>query len=686
MKTLLQCRCLVAGLVFGCAASAFATNASIRNPNSDLAVPGNWSNWDSMVATDGGALVNASGHYTLSADIEVNGFIADATGTRFYLDMNDGRTVTAKGYNRHAFGTNKASDSQFWITGGTFLVPETYFKAASDNFAIVTPQRNHDTVNNGSGVIMGVYNRAGDPNRTVNVKMMVPEIRVGYGTDNWFVASNHAEVTVGRLNIGFYPRGVGNGVVIDSGAVVTITNMTALSIGDSSASASNTLQISNGGSLTGVDRLWFSGGIGNTFRLSGSATDLTLPCSGDKTYIRGVGNTFEILDGAHYTMGAPGTANGRMWIGCAADQNYNTLRIAGAGSLLTAPGGNFLVGQNCSTSNGLVIADGGTFKCARLQIGYGGTAAKPAFGTYLKMTNGAVLTNMSDYVCVGYGNDGDKLPHVSDSRADISDSTVYCPNFYISHNTGAVNSAVCLVRSAIKASGTVNICNNGRGGLLDLRDGSAVTCANFYAGHVTSQEPTAVWAGSGATVRVKDSTIDATGNFIFYGTNTTLVVDNGQIVANDVQLPFYYNPDHDCRIEIRGRNAKIRGKGAYVNGGFRLGFRRDTRITFVIPANGYAEAPLQADEARINFSMNAEAGDTPVVFDFSESGDTAFETLLVQAKGANAEIATSEKVKNKMREALAAALPENKTAKLSFSKTEIRLTYGPKKGLALTIR
>ena len=27
---------------------------------------------------------------------------------------------------------------------------------------------------------------------------------------------------------------------------------------------------------------------------------------------------------------------------------------------------------------------------------------------------------------------------------------------------------------------------------------------------------------------------------------------------------------------------------------------RDTQIKFVVPANGYAEAPLQADEARIN--------------------------------------------------------------------------------------
>ena len=113
---------------------------------------------------------------------------------------------------------------------------------------------------------------------------------------------------------------------------------------------------------------------------------------------------------------------------------------------------------------------------------------------------------------------------------------------------------------------------------------------------------------------------------------------------------------------------------------------RDTQIKFVVPANGYAEAPLQADEARINFSMNAEVGDTPVVFDFSECGDAEFETLLVQAKSANAEIATSEKVKNKMREALAAALPENRTAKLSFSKTEIRLAYGRKKGLTLVFR
>lgn len=680
-------RSLVMGLVVGSAASAFATNASIKNANSDLAVKSNWSNWDQMVSTGGGALINASGHYTLSADIEVNGFIADATGTRFYLDMNDGRTVTSKGYNRHAFGTNQAKDSQFWITGGTFFVPETYYKSANDNFAIISPQRNHDTANNGYGVIFGVYNRAGDPNRTENVKVMVPEIRVGYGTNSWFIASNRAEVTVGKLNIGFYPRGVGNGVIIDSGAVVTVTNMVGLSIGNSGASVSNTLQISDGGSLTGVDRLFFeSGSYGNTIRISGAATDLTLPHTNDRVYIRGQHNTFEVLDGAHYTMGAPGTAQGRMWVGCAADQNYNTVRIAGAGSLLTAPGGNFLVGQNCSTSNGLVIADGGTFKCAKVHIGYGGTAAAPSFGAYLRMTNGAVLTNTADFVSVGYGNDGDKLPYTSDSRADIVDSTVYTPDFYISHNTGAVNSAVCLVNGKIKASGTINICNNGRGGLLDLKDNSAVTCANFYTGHGTSQEATALWAGSGATVCVKDSTIDSTGNFIFYGSNTTLVVDNGQITANDVQLPFYFTPDHDCKIEIRGRKAKIRGKGSYVQGAFRLGFRRDTQIKFVVPANGYEEAPLQADLARINFSMNAEAGDTPVVFDFSECGDTEFETLLVQAKSADAEIATSDKVKNKMRAALAAALPEGKKAKLTFSKNEIKLTYGPKKGLLLLFR
>ena len=69
-------RSLVMGLVVGSAASAFATNASIKNANSDLAVKSNWSNWDQMVSTGGGALINASGHYTLSADIEVNGFIA----------------------------------------------------------------------------------------------------------------------------------------------------------------------------------------------------------------------------------------------------------------------------------------------------------------------------------------------------------------------------------------------------------------------------------------------------------------------------------------------------------------------------------------------------------------------------------------------------------------------------------
>ena len=618
---------LAAGVVLWGAACAWGANATLKKADCDLADPNNWNSW----AGNGGLYLTLSGHFTMSADMEVHGFIADdgKPNLRFYFDLDDDRVLTALGDTRHAFGSNSGVNSQFWVTGGTFLVPETcwYQKTGAtraNNYAIIAPQRQSTAK---GGVTFGVFNREGDTKRTKNAKVMTPMLRVGYGYDNWFVASNNAEVVVGEVDLGYYAAAAANnGILIDSGAQMTVTNQAVLTTGAGSGVVSNSFIVSDGGGISGFDRFQMKG-VGDLLAFRGAGTDVSFP-STTKSEILGRGDRIEVTGGASLTLSH--NAQGRVWLGGLASSVSNVIRVAGAGSRFVANGTGFLLGQNTGSDNGVEVTDGARADFNSLHVGHAGTAANPVRGCYLKVSDGGVVVDAGETDVGGASNAGSGNEYSEGNWLEVtSGGVVSNDTLQIGCFTSSRDNAVVVDGGRIRTTRNV-FCNyKGVGSRVTIRNGGVLDVGGQFFTGLNDQNAT--WCGTDARVEVlSGGVLSAAGNVHFHGTNSTLVVSNGTVSAEGmIHLPYYYPADRSCHVVIAGANPVVRaanGKGDR----FGIGFRYDAQVHFVVPDGGYAEAPFQSLKGEVNMANNWQV---PMTFDLSACGrGLCFETVLIESK------------------------------------------------------
>lgn len=616
-------------LVLLAAVWTYAGPAELKSDNqrvdNELTNTDNWSDW----AGNNGWKLQRSGHFTMSSDMSTHGIVNDSgfPNVKFYFDFTDDRVLTTRGDGRHAFGLNSGIGSQYWVTGGTFLVPETFWSSGENNQAVIAPQRGNTST--GRNCIFGVYNRV-DTSRTKNARVKTPMIRVGWGENNWFVASNNAEVTVGVCEIGAYGSGNGNGILVDSGATMVMTNCLTLKIGSASTSSSNSFIVSNGGVVSGCQRFALGGGEGNKLAFRGVGTDVTFSGSSEKSLMEVVGGRLEVLDGAHFSMEGN---QGRVWMGTSRGYFGNEVLVSGNGSQLRCAGNGFLVGQESSSNNSVRVSQGARAEFTSIHVGHAGTQSYPVKNNVLRVEDGGVVVDSAEMdiggaTNAGLGNDwsyGNRLEIVSGGIVSNQSLRVGC-------FSNSIANAILIDNARMRTSSVVYFNDKGRGSRLTVRNGGVLSAGNHI--FVGSNDDGAVWRGADAYVEVlSGGAIRTDREFIFHGTNTTLVVSNALVeAAGCVQLPFNAD-DRLVRIVLAGTNPVIRSTEPYNKGSYAIGIRREAEIEFVVPQGGYVEAPIQATDGRLGIFNTLT--DHPIRFDLSKCDLTSqFTTVLAEAKGA----------------------------------------------------
>lgn len=655
-------------IVFSCECPALVTWTNSKG-DWDVAKTANWS------GTDNQWKMNVAGHYFLLSDWTLNGMILDegVLGRVYYFDFAADRTLTIQGASRHAIATNGAKNQRLDITGGTVLITEENWKTGEDNLALIAPQR-AKTNTAGENIVIAAYNR----DATSNVRIKTPMIRVGWGKDNWFVASNKAEVTVGVCDVGAYGPGNGNGILVDSGATMTFTNETTLLIGAASTSTSNRFIVSNGGKIAGCQRLEIKGGAGNILAFRGTGTDVTFSGASAKSIIEGSGLTLEVSEGAKFTMEG---VQGRIWMGTASGHAGNTIAVSGEGSVFQAKGTGFLVGQNAARNQRVIVSDGARAEFASIHVGHGGQAAAPVRDNLLRVEHGVVVDSDITYVGgakgAGTGNE-----YSSGNRLEIVGGIVSNAALYVGYFAYSKSNSVDIAGGCLRSTGDV-FCNfSGTGSAVTVRDGGELDVGGRFFAGLHDQNSTA--SGSDARVEVlSGGSLCAASHVMFHGTNGTLVVSNGVVEAGgEIQLPYYFAPDRGMRVVLAGTNPVIRSSAAYVKTSYAFGTRYDAQFHFVVPQGGFVEPPLQTVEGRLGI-FNTET-DTPFTFDFSACDlQKPFETVLARAQG-EGELYVADGMMDKIN----AAIPSvggRKVARVRRVGNELRLLVGFK-GMAIIFR
>lgn len=659
---------LVLLIVFSCECPALVTWKNSVG-DWDVAKTANWS------GTDNQWKMNVAGHYFLLSDWTLDGMILDegTLGKVYYFDFAADRTLTIQGKSRHAIATNGAKNQRLDITGGTVLITEENWKAGTDNLALIAPQRQSSNAA-GENIVIAAYNR----DATSNVRIKTPMIRVGWGKDNWFVASNKAEVTVGVCDVGAYGPGNGNGILVDSGATMTFTNETTLLIGAASTSTSNKFIVSNGGKISGCQRFEIKGGVGNLLAFRGAGTDVTFSGASAKSVFEGSGLTLEVSEGAKFTMEG---VQGRVWMGTASGHAGNTIAVSGEGSVFRAKGTGFLVGQNAARNQRVIVSDGARAEFASIHVGHGGQAAAPVCDNLLRVEHGVVVDSGATYVG-GANGAGTGNEYSSGNRLEIVGGIVSNAALYVGYFAQSKSNSVDIAGGCLRSTGDV-FCNfSGTGSAVTVRDGGELDVGGSFFAGLHDQNSTA--SGSDARVEVlSGGSLCAASHVMFHGTNGTLVVSNGVVEAGgEIQLPYYFAPDRGMRVVLAGTNPVIRSSAAYVKTAYAFGTRYDTQFHFVVPQGGFVEAPLQTAEGRLGI-FNTET-DTPFTFDFSACDlQQPFETVLASAQG-EGELYVADGMLDKIN----AAIPSEggrKVAKVRRVGNELRLLVGFK-GLAIIVR
>ena len=676
--TLAVILCMVAGV---CRANRFFSPAV----DWDIGNARNWMRWTTVeksidydgteVATDTydpQLTLDTAGHYTLHRDLTVLRCVADTgtNGKQLYFDFDDGVTFTARGManGSQAFGMNGGVNILFALTGGTFLIPEAYCTGTSWGNGSTYASRMAFPRGPGTGerttnVTFAVYNRTG---ATAALKTPLLQLRCGY--NSLLVVSNNASATVGTLQLGD-DLSMSNGVLVASGGLFTLTNSTGvLKIGGSSNGQCAHFTVANGGRLAGVDSFNLDAGKGHLLAFRGTGTDVTLP-SISKSFLQGGGHSLEVTDGAHLTLAG---GQGRIWVGNSVSHYSNRVYVAGAGTRLMCEGTGTFCGNGGSKYDSLTVTDGAYAEIRRFHIGQ----HEGSKGCVCRVDNGGVLVDKdvdsgaARGMIVGFGESSKYT--VSNTMVVASGGIVSNQYMTVGTFTNCWDNTLEIDGGKMYTAGPVMAARQGYGSRLTVKNGGVLEAGGSLltgsGGNQTNNLGRALSAD--CTIEVLSGGMISASEFICYGSNHTITVENGRLLAKtgNIQIPCYTGGDWSPTVNISGTNPVLRAGAVYHSGQYALAIRRDAKINIKVPQGGFKEPPFQTVEGRLGL-FNTLA-DVPCTFDLSECSPGRPVYTVIAEAGNGAELYIPDDWLAKTR----AALPED--ARLVKTGGKLMFCYG----------
>lgn len=666
--------CIVAGT---CAA-----NQSFTNAKRDWDF-GNAQNWNgksidydgSETATssyDPQLVLSVTGHYKLTRDLTVLRCVADSgtNGKQLYFDFDDGVTLTVRGManGSQAFGMNGGMNILFALTGGTFLIPEAYCTGSSWGSGSKYASRMAFPRGNGSGerttnVTFAVYNRA---DATAALKTPLLQLKCGY--NSLLVVSNNASATVGTLQLGD-DLSMSNGVLVASGGLFTLTNSTGvLKIGGSSNGQCAHFTVADGGRLSGVDSFNLDAGKGHLLAFRGTGTDVTLP-STSKSFLQGGGHSLEVTDGAHLTLAG---GQGRIWVGNTVNHYSNRVYVAGAGTRFVCEGTGTFCGNGGSKYDSLTVTDGAYAEIRRFHIGQH-TGSR---GCVCRVEKGGVLVDKdtdsgaAGGMVSGYGESGGYT--VSNTMVVASGGIISNQYMTVGTFTNCWDNTLEIDGGKMYTAGRVMAARQGYGSRLTVKNGGLLEAGgSLFTGAGENQTNNLGRALSAdCTIEVLSGGMISTVGFICYGSNHTITVENGTLLARtgSIQIPYFTGGDWSPTVNISGTNPVMRAGEAYAANKYAFAIRRDAKINIKIPQGGFKEPPFQTMEGRLGL-FNTVA-DVPCAFDVSECSPGRMVYTVIAEAGNGAELYIPDDWLAKTR----AALPEG--SKLIKVGSTLAFRYG----------
>ncbi len=671
-KVLLAAACLVGG--------TSVANQSFTNAKRDWDF-GNAQNWNGKsidydgteTATssyDPQLVLSVTGHYKLTRDLTVMRCVADTgtNGKQLYFDFDDGVTFTARGManGSQAFGMNGGVNILFALTGGTFLVPEAYCTGSTTGSGYgsrVAYPRGSGNGERTTNVTFAVYNRTG-----ATAAFKTPLLQLNWGCNNLFAVSNGASATIGTIELGG-GLSASNGVLVASGGLFTLTNSTGvLKIGGSSSGQCAHFIVADGGRLAGINRFNLDAGKGHLLAFRGAGTDVTLPCS-DKNFMQGGGHSLEVTDGAHLTLAG---TQGRIWIGNSVNHYSNRVYVAGAGTRFVCESTGTFCGNGGSKYDSLTVTDGAYAEIRRFHIGQHNGSR----GCVCRVEKGGVLvdkdtdSSAAGGMVSGYGESGGYT--VSNTMVVALGGIISNQYMTVGTFTNCWDNTLEIDGGKMYTAGRVMAARQGFGSRLTVKNGGLLEAGgSLFTGAGENQTNNLGRALSAdCTIEVLSGGMISTVGFICYGSNHTITVENGTLLARtgSIQIPYFTGGDWSPTVNISGTNPVMRAGEAYAANKYAFAIRRDAKINIKVPQAGFKEPPFQTVSGRLGL-FNTVA-DVPCAFDVSECSPGRMVYTVIAEAGNGAELYIPDDWLAKTR----AALPEG--SKLIKSGNTLAFRYG----------
>jgi len=653
-----------------------------------------------------------SGTYTIGADTYFNRMVMDQSGKAVNFDLG-AHTLYLVGLDGQALGaTLVANNATLAVTSGTLCVPLRHNGAdATANAYVGLPRHSGDSTLHDATVW------AQGTSAVLDLRLA----KLNWGTNNVIGAvdggtlkayTNEMNVAAGSRSNRFY---FARGGKLKNPYANPKPDQLSCNFTFSGTADGHRYEFADGGTQEGYERFAISGGTGFEVRFTGADTDVTFDTTNSATVLTmtGTHNLLTALDGAKLRVTNSLSSNGRarIWV----NGDGNVIRSSGVGSLIQFFNAGNLIGQYGTMNHLVHVTDHGEMQMAGTRLGQGGKSKnEPAAKNRLLVEESGVFRDSSTLV-VGYG---DGFTCCSNRMDVLSGGTVYANSIQIGFTANAVENAADIgAGGTARVAGDMIVGYSGDRNALMVHDGGYLAVGgNLYVGYSGSRTNTVAFRDgarvtvggvlgigtandklgltSGNLLTIASGAEVSANQFIVYSSNNCVKVENARVcVTNEAtnaygfQLPWYNDRDWNAHLILSGTNPVVRsmsgGAAAYNN--YALGIRRGGKVTFVVPADGYREPPLQAPNGRIGFFDNGK-GDVPdICFDLTNLKDGITETVLTRSKELYVSKSAMSRLQANLRSAVDARFGASTPCRVAAENGELRIRVG-RRGLALIFR
>ena len=380
---------------------------------------------------------------------------------------------------------------------------------------------------------------------------------------------------------------------------------------------------------------------------------------------------FEVRDGAKLTLG------GELWIVHSAAGSGSVMNIDGPGTVVkqTKAWGGRIGTQDAGTAfdpdstagytHGLLrVSNGANFdlsqNSAAYSVGYGRNCNYNA----LEILSGSCIT--SGCITVGLGNNCGNTFKI-DGVGSVANVTYVNVGRSSPEGGGGHQVIVSNGGKLIHRSSGLYLGEASTNCLLDVDGGSVELSGDLTIGATNALGVS--YAGN--CLNVKNGSLTMTSQFLLRSKDSRIVVSNGTITARQFHFPQSgYADATGVELTLAGPSTHLLAKDWGVQ------VYHDTKVRFVVPKNGYVNAPLDASAGAYVGLFDGSTVEIDAT-EFLESDGDVCETLLVDSHS---------EIQGRAMFAAATITPNDGRAVLKWSADKKRLYLRRRRGLLFVVR